>query len=141
MEELLVYVLLLAEEIVTDISYKNRLDELFLENPESEILLHLEWESDLKKAIVYIRTHINYSIFNYELFGKILMDKLSDYYYNCSDINKFGNEMYLLWTSLPTHIQGEQPFHILSYADDPLGYGDENQTRKLYEDMFAYYRN
>lgn len=33
----------------------------------------------------------------------------------------------------------EEPFHILSYADDCLSYGDEKQCRELYESMFAFY--
>ena len=32
-----------------------------------------------------------------------------------------------------------EPFHILSYADDCLSYGDEKQCRELYESMFAFY--
>ena len=89
MEELLVYVLLLYEELVTENEYRKRLDELFLNNPENDDLLYLEWETDLKKAIIYVRTHIDYKNLDIEQFGKILMNKLKVVYVNCSDIKCF----------------------------------------------------
>lgn len=51
MEELLVYALLLYEELVTENEYSKRLDELFLKNPEDDDLLYLEWETDIKKIL------------------------------------------------------------------------------------------
>lgn len=36
-------------------------------------------------------------------------------------------------------IKLEEPFYILSYADDCLGYGDEKQCRELYENALNYY--
>ena len=61
MEELLVYAILLYEELITEDEYNKRLDELFLNTPEDNELLYLEWETDMKKAIIYIRTHIDYN--------------------------------------------------------------------------------
>lgn len=139
MEELLVYVLLLCEGIITEPEYQEMLDERFLENPKDEMLLYLEWENNLKQAISHIRTQVDYRALDYEIFGKILMQKLGEYYKLCSDIEKFGSTMYSLWESLPGNIQGETPFHILSYADDPLSWGDEEQSKKLYEEMLDYY--
>lgn len=70
MEELLVYAILFYEGIiVTEDLYQKRLDELFLKNPDNEMLLDLEWETDIKKAVIYIRTHINYQDLNREAFG------------------------------------------------------------------------
>ena len=51
MEELLVYAVLLYEELIPENEYRKRLDELFLNNPENDDLLYLEWETDLKKAM------------------------------------------------------------------------------------------
>lgn len=141
MEELLVFVFLLYEEIVTEDEYDKRLDKLFLDNPENDDLLYLEWETDIKKAIIYARTHIDYNAFNYEQFGRILMNKLKVYYKNCSDIKSFANRMYNLWEVLPGTIQDREPFFTLSYADDPLAWGDEEQTRDIYENMLSYYKN
>ena len=41
MEELLVYALLLYEELVAEDEYYKRLDELFLKTPENDDLLYL----------------------------------------------------------------------------------------------------
>lgn len=141
MEELLVYAILLYEELVTENEYSKRLDELFLNNPEDDDLLCLEWETDIKKAIIYVRTHIDYKSLNYEQFGRILMSKLKVAYQNCSDIKYFANRMYSLWESLPGNIQNIEPFFTLSYADDPLSWGDEEQTRNIYEYMLNYYKD
>ena len=47
MQELLVYAILLNEELVTENEYRKLLDELFLNNPEDDDLLYLEWEQIL----------------------------------------------------------------------------------------------
>lgn len=140
MEELLVYAILLDEELVTESEYNKRLDELFLNNPEDDGLLCLEWETDIKKAIIYIRTHIDYKSLNHERFGGILMSKLKVVYENCSDIKKIANRMYSLWESLPGIIQNIEPFFSLSYADDPLSWGDEEQAKNIYEYMLNCYK-
>lgn len=141
MEELFVYLILFYEKIITYDLYQKKLDSLFIENPNNEVLLNLEWETDIEKIIVYIRTNLDYQNLNYEMFGKILMSKLKEYYNNCSDINIFANKMYSLWKNIPSYIQSEEPFWTLSYADDPLAYGDEEQVRFLYEKMLNYYTN
>ena len=58
MEELLVFAFLLQEELAAEEEYHNKLDELFLASPEDEDLLYLEWETDVKKAVIYIQTHV-----------------------------------------------------------------------------------
>ena len=140
-EELLVYAILLYEDLVTENEYSKRLDELFLNDPENEDLLYLEWETDIKKAIIYIRTNIDYNNLEIERFGRILISKLKAVYVNCSDVNCFASRMYHLWESLPGNIQNTEPFWILSYADDPLSWGDEEQTRNIYEHMLNYYND
>lgn len=140
-EELLVYAILFYEEIiVTQDLYQKRLDSLFLKNPANEMLLYLEWESDIKKAIIYIRTQVNYQNLNHEKFGMTLMEKLKEYYDQCSDIRMFADKMYSLWESLPGQLQEEEPFWILSYADDPLSWGDEEQVQFAYAKMLNYYK-
>ena len=141
MEELLVYAILLYEGLVTENEYSKRLDELFLSNPEDDDLLYLEWETDIKKAIIYIRTHIDYNNLDLEQFGRRLISRLKVIYVNCSDIKYFASRMYSLWESLPGSIQNIEPFWTLSYADDPLSWGDEEQTRNIYEKMLSYYND
>ncbi len=145
MEELLVYGILLYEELVTENEYNKRLDELFLSTPEKDDLfddlLYLESETDIKKAIIYVRTHIDYNNLDLDLFGKILMSKLKEVYDNYSDIGEFAGRMFNLWESLPGNLQTIEPFWTLSYADDPLSWGDQEQTRNIYERMLYYYRD
>lgn len=141
MEELLVYAILLYEELITEDEYNKRLDELFLSTPEDDELLYLEWETDMKKAIIYVRTHIDYNNLDLEQFGRILMSKLKTAYVNCLDIKCFAGRMYNLWESLPGNIQNIEPFWTLCYADDPLSWGDEEQTRNIYEHMLNYYND
>lgn len=141
MEELLAYAILFCEGIiVTEDLYQKRRDELFLKNLDNEMLLYLEWETDIKKAVTYIKTHVNYQDINREAFGRALMEKLKEYYDNCADIEEFAGRMYGLWESLPGNIQNEEPFWTLSYADDPLSWGAEEQTRLIYEKMLNYYK-
>ncbi len=141
MEELFVYAILLYEDLVTENEYSKRLDELFLNNPENGDLLCLEWETDIKKAIIYIRAHIDYNNLEIERFGRILMGKLKTAYVNCPDIKCFASQMYSLWKSLPGNIQYIEPFWALCYADDPLSWGDEEQSRNIYEHMLDYYKD
>ena len=138
-EELLVYAILLYEGLVTENEYNKRLDELFLTTPENDDLLYLEWETDISKAIIYVMTHIDYKNLNLEQFGRILMSKLKVVYKNCPDIKYFASQMYRLWESFPGNIQNIEPFWTLCYADDPLSWGDEKQTRDIYEHMLSYY--
>lgn len=139
-EELLVYAILLYQNLTPENEYKNLLDKLFLENPENDDLLYLEWEPDIKESILYIRKHLDYSNLNYEQFGAILMDKLKIVYENNPDIKSFAIQISGLWENLPENIQNTEPFHILTYADDPLSWGDEEQSRNIYEHMLKYYK-
>ena len=141
MEELFVYAILLYEELITENEYNKWLDELFLNTPENDDLLYLEGETDIKKAIIYVRTHIDYQNLDLEWFGRILMSKLERIYVNCSDIKYFADRMYSLWESLPGNIQNIEPFWALCYADEPLSWGDEKQTRNIYENMLSYYKD
>ena len=139
MEELFVYALLLYEEIVSEDEYSKRLDEFFLEYPGNVDLLFLEWETNKNRAITYIRTHIDCNRLDYNLFGKILMEKIKAYYNN-TDLKSFAAKMYCLWKNLPESIQRREPFFMLCYADDPLSWGDEEQSRNIYEHMLKYYK-
>lgn len=139
MEELLVYAILLNEDLATESEYGKRLDELFLTDPENDDLLYLEWETDIKKAIIYVRTHMDYNNLDPDRFGRILMGKLKAVYVNCPDIKCFADRMYRLWKILPGNIRNIEPFWALCYADDPLSWGDEEQTRSIYEGVWDYY--
>ena len=122
MEELLAYAYLLGEELISDEIYEERLNELFLENPDDEDLLELEFLSgNIKETIVYIRTHMDYDSMDIDKFGRILF-KLLKPVYESMEIHEFGDATYLLWESLHGNLQLIEPFRILSYADEPLSW-------------------
>ena len=77
---------------------------------------------------------------DYDVFGKFLLYELNTIYPEM-EIHNFGAKAYSLWNLLPKNIEQKQPFLTLSYADDPLSWGDEKQSRELYEKMFKYYEN
>lgn len=141
MEELLAFALLLSQKLTEENEYQKRLDAMFLDNPENDDLLYLEWETDINKAILYINTHIDCTTWNCELFGQLLMEKLKIYYKNCADMKLFGDKIYSLWDCLPGHIQNKDPFYSMCYANDPLSYGNENQSREIYKSIMDYYRS
>lgn len=139
MEELLAYAYLLGMNLISEDIYEERLNELFLKNPTDEDLLELEYlNGNRKETVIYIRNHINYDIMDIEKFGRSLCDLLRPVY-ESMDIYGFGKVMYSLWKELPNNLQMEKPFWILSYADEPLSWGDEKQSKELYEEMFDYY--
>ena len=140
MEELLVYAILFYEGLMAEGEYYQQLNKLFLQSPQDGDLMYLEWETDIQKAVVYIRTHANCQRLDQEQFGRVLINCLKKAYNSCTDMNSFAGRMYDLWKNLPETLQRVEPFFTLCYADDPLSWGDEEQTRAIYEDMLAYYQ-
>ena len=137
MEELFVYSLLYDVGYEKVNEYEETLNRLFLNNPEDRNLLDLE-EMAFKDAMFHLRYLINVLSFDTMEFGKQLMSKIKPLY-DGNNTADFGKAMYRLWTLLPGKIQLEEPFYILSYADDCLSYGDEKHCRELYENALNYY--
>ena len=138
MEELFVYAILCGVGFEKYDKYEDTLERLLEWNPTDEMLLDL-YGRKYKDALLHIHSIMNEYPLNCELFGRCLMKELRDIY-SSVEISEFGKRMYELWNRLPSVIdEMEEPFHILSYADDCLSYGDEKQCRELYESMFAFY--
>lgn len=141
MEELMAYAILLYEKIVTEAEYQERLDALFLAHPDDRMLLDLECETDIRKAVIYIRTRADYGYISLhpETFSRTLMEILKGYYAKCPDIREFGSKMYSLWESLPGNLQNQEPFEAFCYADNPLYWNNEAQSCSFYEIALAHY--
>ena len=138
MEELFVYAILCGVGFEKYDKYEHTLERLLEWNPTDEMLLDL-YGRKYKDALLHIDSIMNEYALDCELFGKCLMKELKEIYLSV-EISEFGKKMYELWNRLPSVIdEMEEPFHILSYADDCLSYGDEKQCRELYESMFAFY--
>lgn len=140
MEELLVYAILICEGFDLEDEFQSRLDEMFVNNPNNNALLELECMSNIKNQLVYIRANFDYNNLNIESFGKTLMERLKLLFYS-TYLTYFANKMYQVWESLPGCIQDIEPFHTLTYGDEPLCYNDEQQSRLLIEKMLNYYEN
>ncbi len=123
--------------------YVSELDRLFLENPEDDLLLKLE-ELDYDRAAAWARLGWLADRLNIDVFGKELFAALEKVYReNRFPLAEFGSRCYELWRALPYHpyqYEHIKPFDTLTYADDPLSYGDEGQSRDLYEAAFDYYK-
>lgn len=143
METLICKSLLWKIGLITSDDYNIALDKMFLKKDDSDILLELECCSskcDATFEILYNYWKYDCKDFSVDIFGKDLLIELKRVYKsNTFTIKEFSSKCYLLWTYLPTEINTKEPFHILSYADDCLSYGDEAQTRKLYEELFDFY--
>ncbi|MFW7359605.1 hypothetical protein [Vagococcus fluvialis] len=141
-EELLVLAILAETDLIKLSCYLERLNNFFLNEPENKILLELEFlYKDINEAIYILQ---NLSITNqidYHSFGKILFKEIEKVYLsNSFTINDFGQKIHLIWNLyIPNSLYEQEPFWTLSYADDCLSYGDEKQTRELYEEAFQYY--
>lgn len=139
MNELLAYAILLCERIVSDGLFNVQLDKIFLESPNDGKLLELECMGNAEKAAASVRALFDYSKLDKVRFGKAIMKELNEYSRSCGITEQFGKKMYLLWKSLPGCIRDEEPFSVFTYADEPLSWGDEQQSRELYEKAFYYY--
>lgn len=123
--------------------YVAELDRLFLENPEDDLLLELEGLGN-DRAEAWARLGRLADRLNIDLFGKELFAVLEKVYKaDVFPLAEFGRCCYKLWCALPYHpyqYEHIEPFSTLTYADDPLSYGDEGQSRDLYEAAFDYYK-
>lgn len=137
MEQLIAYALLCSIGCDCYSEFQNVLDSLFLDNPDDSLLLDL-YDRQYKDAVLHVLSLLPIYQLSVDSFGECLMDALKPIYRQYS-IREFAQKMYQLWSRLPQEIGSENPFHILSFADDCLLYGDENQCRQLYETALEYY--
>lgn len=142
MQELLPYAYLMDLGLDADSVYLKcgvKLDGLLEKYPDDRDLQELEYISDVGQTAEYILEHTDFPLINPDCFGRTLMSLLTTIY-ESMDISVFAKRMYELWQRLPESICHNEPFLTLNYGGDPLlGYGDERQTRQLYEKMLGYY--
>jgi len=124
--------------------YNNHLDKMFLKAPDDEVLLELEESSsDYKKTFARLKRYFDYETNSFDSvkFGKVLFNGLEDAYKtDMFNIAEFGKRCYDIWKLLPNFLSEDQPFWTLSYADDPLSWGDEEQSRALFEAVFCFFK-
>ena len=122
-------------------NYCKELDKLFLENPDDDFWLELENLGD-DCAAAWARISPCLVTADISVFGRALFGKLEELYRaDKIPLGEFGIRCGRLWGALPQIIDHKEPFVMLCYADEPLWWGDEEQSRELFESMFNYYRN
>lgn len=145
-EELIAINMLMCTGLADKNEFSEQLDKRFLGCRENDIdykiLLELECANNISEINDVTSDYMYKNIQNFDKikYGKALMNRIRDIYYESTDFEKFTDRIYHFWQSLrPTDLKFEEPFIILSYADDPLSWGDEQQSRKLYESALNYY--
>lgn len=143
MEELYAELLLWYVGFRSSEPYNELLDAYFMRDAENGILLELEGcSSDLGDSLGRFKRYWEHECphFDSVAFGARLFGGLRDAYDRLA-LTEFARLGYALYRVLPDDIAQAEPFHSLCYADDPLDWGDEAQTRRIYETAFAFYRN
>ncbi|MCI9456754.1 MAG: hypothetical protein HFE44_07235 [Oscillospiraceae bacterium] len=140
MEELLACALLHQCGLAAREEYVQKLDSLFLQDETDELFLELEFcTGDWNKTLSQLNDCWNRALC-VERFGKALMSGLKRVYDRKeTDLQNFAQKTYALWNMLPWRVGSVEPFQILSYADDPLSWGGEAQSRELYRSAFDFY--
>lgn len=130
--------------LCTKSDYIEKLDKLFLKDPESDLLLDLEELSGDKRGTLARLRYINEK--NVTEFGKELFTRVERYYTEnaVENLKPFTRLAYRLWEALtfmlPFEFTVSEPFVSFSCADEPLYWGDEKQSRELYQYVFDYYK-
>ncbi|MCL2399338.1 MAG: hypothetical protein FWC91_06300 [Defluviitaleaceae bacterium] len=140
-ETLLVYAFLFDSAFIVDSEYREFLDEFFLKDSSDALLLELEWYiSDLQISKKIIFDYFRGREIDYSIFGKFLMEKLKKkYILGDMTLENFNLNLVKIWSKLPQEIICKEPFWAMSYAGEPLSWGDAQGTRNLYEKMFNFY--
>ena len=144
MERLICKSLLWKIGLTTGEEYHKTLDEMFLATSDKDILLDLEsCSSDCETTFDILQRYWKYECNDFSVvsFGKCLLEDLkTTYHSNAFSVEDYGKMCYSLWQYFPNELSMTEPFRTLSYADDPLSWNDEKQTRKLYEELFEFYK-
>lgn len=141
-ERILLYSVLVGTHFVSMAQYNEWLDEAFLAR-EEDLLLELEtYSHDMNKTISTLKNYCKAkrSEWNEDVFGSMLMHFIQkSYTQEDTELSKIAIEVYNVWKRLPGTIVQKEPFIAMSCIDEPLTYGDEEQTRELFEYLFNYY--
>lgn len=141
MEKLAALCCLWAFGLAEKEEYYKELDMLFMLSPEDNLLFELEdLGGDCGAALARVFPLIENSL-NVDQFGKELFVALEKVYNeNKLMLEEFGKRCYALWNFLPASIDTKEPFFSLCYADDPLSWGDKEQTHRIYKKAFDHYK-
>ena len=142
MEKLYAEFLLSYHEFTAAEKYETLLNEYFMQNPESRILLELEECS----AVPFDTFNRFMRYWKYEcsidtdVFGKALFGSLGAIYYSDDpDIQRFAGKYYSLWYNMPSDLQEKEPFESLLVIDDYIDLEYDDLARKSFEKALGFY--
>ena len=127
-----------AEEIYAG-DYADALDMLLEKHPDNRFLNGLEGIGGPKESADEILAENEFPVVSPDGFGRMLA-KLLGTVYEGMEFAAFAEKMYGLWENLPDGMKHDEPFIRLCFANDPLSAtGDEEGTRRIYENLFRFY--
>lgn len=144
MEELLAEYFLWNTGLKTQHDYENLLHSLFLENPQNEFLMELEYNTNnYKNTAGHISTYLenNSSDLDLDVLGRKIVTELHKIYdlsiFNLHEFGKLCCE--LRWTIVNNfdELGFEKPFFLMSIADEI----NDNNKKEFYSEIFHYYDN
>lgn len=140
MEELLPYAYLMFIDSDFDEPFEEKLNELFLSDPDNDDLLYLETlYGNPKESMIYITKHMDYNTIDTEKFGKRLMELLKPIYKKKS-LDEFTDKyLYNIWQYLWGDLADKEPFNMMLYAGDLFLCGSKRKVRRLCRKMLSYY--
>ena len=136
---------LLQANLMTWNEYVENLHALFLENPDSDLLLKLEMSTSKKKDTYAILHQSAAKLTENEKrdYARTILCPLETLYrlnMPLADFNAIGRRVY---TAIPAELSGEEPFGALTTADDYLDIDVnfektyDDRARDLFEYAFA----
>ena len=138
-EELLAYAILSASGFDTKQIFEERLNQLFLENPEiDKDFLEMECMA-VPDAMAYLRNHFSYSCLNQESLQKYLILTLKTFYLQMPFM-EFARTIAELWGILPFHTSHkDSPFYMAYYFTDLLVCEEFALLKQEIENLVFYY--
>ena len=138
-EELLAYAILSDSGFDTKQIFEERVNQLFLENPEiDKDLLEMECLS-VPDAMIYLRQHFNYQTMNPESLQKYLILTLKAFYLELPFM-EFAQKIAELWDVLPFHTNREDSPFYMAYDFWTLFISQDFELLKQnIEDLVFYY--
>ena len=136
----------LSVDLIGFNDYEKWLHNVFLADIENENDLLLELESatnSIEKTLRILNEYLydKLSSLDFRLVGEMITLQVETVYAsNHFTVEELSHKLYELWCLLPSKMSEQEPFHMMTYIDDPLSWGDKQQTIKLLEQFINYYK-
>ena len=130
--------------MITEKEFRDVLDGYFVEHPDNEALLELEWcTGELEKSIKLIGGHCRKGTEGYHKIVRSLLERMERIYSEPDrELSDFARKAYAVWEKMPGSVDRyKEPLADLSYVKPPVAKKKEKWAEAVYCEMFDYYRN